>query len=91
MGYVRIFARAVSNPGPPNYSFDDINTMPFTTLLFAQIEEPQLSVFASWSGKDIVSMSSDASAQLETKTQEGRIAVSELHSRSDPHTESRLA
>ena len=48
MDYVRIFARAVSNPGPPDYSFDDIksmylchqncysvdiNDMPFTTLL----------------------------------------------------------
>ena len=30
MGYARIFARAVSNPG-----FDGINTMPFTTLLSA--------------------------------------------------------
>ena len=37
MGYVRIFARAVSNPGPPDYSFDDIDTMPFTTLLSVQI------------------------------------------------------
>ena len=32
---VRIFARAVSNPGPPDYSFDGINTTPFTTLLSA--------------------------------------------------------
>ena len=39
MGYVRIFARAVSNPGPPDYSFDDINIMPFTTLLSVQIAE----------------------------------------------------
>ena len=37
-GYARIFARAVSNPGPPDYSFDD-RDMPFTTLLSAQIEE----------------------------------------------------
>ena len=29
MGYVRIFARAVSNTGPQDYSFDDINDMPF--------------------------------------------------------------
>ena len=29
MGYARIFARAVSNPGPPDYSFEDINVMPF--------------------------------------------------------------
>ena len=33
MGYARIFARAVSNPGPPDNSFDGINIMPFTTLL----------------------------------------------------------
>ena len=39
MGYVRIFARAVSNPGPPEYSFDDINDVPFTTLLSVQIAE----------------------------------------------------
>ena len=39
MGYVRILARAVSNQGPQDYSFDDINTMPFTTLLSAQIAE----------------------------------------------------
>ena len=32
MGYARILARAVSNPGLPEYSFDDINTMSFTTL-----------------------------------------------------------
>ena len=30
MGYARIFARTVSNLGPPDYSFDDINIMPFT-------------------------------------------------------------
>ena len=30
MGYARIFARALSNPGPPDYSFDDIYDMPFT-------------------------------------------------------------
>ena len=39
MGYARILARAVSNPGLPNYSFDDINIMSFTTLLSAQIAE----------------------------------------------------
>ena len=39
MGYARIFARAGSNPGPPDYSFDDINIMPFITLLSAQIAE----------------------------------------------------
>ena len=39
MGDVRIFVRAVSNPGPPDYSFDDIDTMPFTTMLSAQIAE----------------------------------------------------
>ena len=39
MGYARISARAVSNPGPPDYSFDDINDMPFTTPLSAQIAE----------------------------------------------------
>ena len=37
MGCVRIFARAVSNQGPPDYSYDDINFMPFTTLLSALI------------------------------------------------------
>ena len=37
MGYARIFARALLNPGPPNYSFEDINIMPFTTLLSVQI------------------------------------------------------
>ena len=30
---------AVSNPDPLDYSFDDMNTMPFTTLLSAQIAE----------------------------------------------------
>ena len=39
MGYAKIFARAVWNPGPPNYSFDDINDMPFTTLLSVQKAE----------------------------------------------------
>ena len=39
MGYVRISARAVSNTGPLDYSFDDINEVPFTTLLSAQIAE----------------------------------------------------
>ena len=39
MGYARIFARAVSNPGPPDYSFDDINDTLFTTLLCAQIAQ----------------------------------------------------
>ena len=39
MGYARIFARAVSNLGPPDYSFEDINIMPFTTLLSVQIAE----------------------------------------------------
>ena len=39
MGYARILARAVLNPGLPNYSFDDINTMSFTTLLSALIAE----------------------------------------------------
>ena len=29
MGYARILARAVLNPGLPNYSFDDINTMSY--------------------------------------------------------------
>ena len=29
MVYARIFVRAVSNPGPPDRSFDDTNTMPF--------------------------------------------------------------
>ena len=33
MGYVRIFARAVSNPGPPDYSFDDI----ITVRIFARV------------------------------------------------------
>ena len=33
MGYARIFTRAVLNPGPPDYSFDVINDMPFTNLL----------------------------------------------------------
>ena len=33
MGLARIFARAVSNPGPQNYSFDDINDVHFPTLL----------------------------------------------------------
>ena len=27
------------NPGPPDYSFDDINKMPHTALLSAQIAE----------------------------------------------------
>ena len=36
----RIFARVVSDPGPQDYSFDDIKIMPFTTLLLlAQIAE----------------------------------------------------
>ena len=35
----RIFARAVSNPAPLDYSFDGINDMPFTTLLPAQTAE----------------------------------------------------
>ena len=39
MGCARIIARAVSHPGPPDYSFDDIDTMPFTTMLSAQIAE----------------------------------------------------
>ena len=37
--YARIFARVASNPGPLDYSFDDINDMLFTTLLSAQIAE----------------------------------------------------
>ena len=37
VGYVRIFAGAASNPGPPDYSFDGINDLPFPTLLSAQI------------------------------------------------------
>ena len=28
-----------SNPGPPDYNFDDINNMPFTTLLTVKIAE----------------------------------------------------
>ena len=35
MGYARIFARAESNPGPPDYSFDDINDVPFYHFKFA--------------------------------------------------------
>ena len=34
MGYATIFARAVSK-SVLDYSFDDMNDMPFTTLLFA--------------------------------------------------------
>ena len=56
MGYARILARAVSNPGLPNYSFDDINTMSFTTLLSVQKADSRVV-------KDIVFMSSEASAQ----------------------------
>ena len=41
MGYTRVLARAVSNPGLPNCSFDGINTMSFTTLLSAQMVEWQ--------------------------------------------------
>ena len=37
--YARILARAVSDPGLPNSSFNDINNMSFTTLLSAQIAE----------------------------------------------------
>ena len=37
MGYGRIFARAVSNPGPPKNSFYDINDTPLTTLLSARM------------------------------------------------------
>ena len=36
--YARIFARQVLNPGPQDYSFDDIDYMP-ATLLPVQIAE----------------------------------------------------
>ena len=39
MGYAGILARAVSNPGLPNHSFDGISAMTFATLLSAQIAE----------------------------------------------------
>ena len=37
VGHVKIFARAVSNPGPPDYNFGNINDMPFTTPLSEEI------------------------------------------------------
>ena len=39
MGYARIFARAVLDPGPPDYSFDDKNDISFTILLSEQIAD----------------------------------------------------
>ena len=46
MGYAKILARAVSNPGLPNYSFDDINTISFTTVtLLSHVVSAQM---AEW-------------------------------------------